>query len=755
VTTPGQRFWLSLQAKVLIAVLSFLILLPAVTLWIVNDHMQRQMEDEARQTLVTAEAVFLKSLDNRSRNFLAHYGSVAEEARFKVTAGLADPKTMDVLLLSVLEDSPEDHRAILFFNAKGELFAGRRRASSIDLERFARVAATVARTALGGEPATAELGFDGDAYHVIAVPVSAPSRGPVIGALVVAIHINEATVKELKLPRTEILLAVNHQVAVSTVAGSELPQLLLQEVSAPAERTGPDRGQNVQRIIVTGEHFMARAGEIDGAGPAQAGVRYVMFSSYEQRLRALEEIRRTLVGLSAAGILVSAFVVSWFVQRITRPLRALRDSAEAVGRGDFSHRIEHFANDECGDLAETFNDMIANLQGSRLKLETAVETLKNTQSQLIQSEKLSAVGQFVAGVAHELNNPLTVLLGFSDLLNVTVKDAKIRPHLEMIVKSAHRCHKIVQSLLSFARQHPPERTLVGVNEIIDQVLEIMAYDLRTSNIKFTREFQADLPVIMADPHQLQQVFINILSNGRQAIQPFRPDGEIILRTRSTGSQVHIEFADNGPGIRPEHLSRIFDPFFTTKPVGKGTGLGMSLSYGIIHEHGGTITVRSEFGRGATFLIDLPVAVGASAIRGEKDPGLARVSRPPMPVGKAVLVVDDEEWILALTVALLREDGYDVETASDGEKAIECLGRRKFDVIVSDWKMPGVNGIQLYEHLRAKDPVAASRMLFMTGDVISDTFQEFLSRHAKFCLSKPFAIDDFRAAVANMLAAVSE
>src|SRR5471032_609279 len=129
-TTSGQRFWLSLQAKVLIAVISFLILLPAVTLWIVNDHMQRQMEDEARETLVTADAVFLKSLDNVTRNFLAHYGSVAEEARFKVTAGLADPKTMDALLLSVLEDSPEDHRAILFFNTKGELFAGHRRASS-------------------------------------------------------------------------------------------------------------------------------------------------------------------------------------------------------------------------------------------------------------------------------------------------------------------------------------------------------------------------------------------------------------------------------------------------------------------------------------------------------------------------------------------------------------------------------------------------------------------------------------------------
>ncbi len=399
--------------------------------------------------------------------------------------------------------------------------------------------------------------------------------------------------------------------------------------------------------------------------------------------------------------------------------------------------------------------MTANLQGSRQELEKTVETLKNTQGQLIQSEKLSAVGQFVAGVAHELNNPLTAVIGFSDLLAQTATDPKIRPHLDLIAKSAHRCHKIVHSLLSFARQHPPERKLVRVHETIDEVLEIMAYDFRTSNVKIVREFQENLPVITADPHQLQQVFVNILSNARQAIQPFRPDGQIIIRTRASGPLISIEFIDNGPGIRPEHLSRIFDPFFTTKAVGKGTGLGMSLTYGIIHEHGGTITVQSELGQGATFRIELPVAVEAAGIRRNTDSGLPRTARSPVPSGKSVLVVDDEEWILSLTVALLEADGYHVETALDGEKALACLSRLKFDVIVSDWKMPGLNGIQLYEHLRAKDPVAASRMMFMTGDVISDTFQEFLRRYAKQCLSKPFAIEDFRSAVAGILAAASE
>src|ERR1019366_5018514 len=150
------------------------------------------------------------------------------------------------------------------------------------------------------------------------------------------------------------------------------------------------------------------------------------------------------------------------------------DSAEAVGRGDFSRRIARFPNDECGDLAVAFNGMTANLQSSHAELNKAVENLKNTQAQLIQSEKLSAVGRFVAGVAHELNNPLTSVIGFADLLRQTATEEKIRPHLDVIAKSAHRCHKIVQSLLSFARQQAPERRPVRVNTVIDEVLEIMA-----------------------------------------------------------------------------------------------------------------------------------------------------------------------------------------------------------------------------------------------------------------------------------------
>jgi two-component system NtrC family sensor kinase len=413
--------------------------------------------------------------------------------------------------------------------------------------------------------------------------------------------------------------------------------------------------------------------------------------------------------------------------------------------------VERFSDDECGELADTFNRMTTSLQSSRAELERAMQQVRTTQAQLIQSEKLSAVGQFVAGVAHELNNPLTAVVGYSELLQSMSSDAKMRENLDRISKSAHRCHKIVHSLLSFARQHAPERKLVQLHAIVEEVLEIMAYDLRTSNVQIVREFAPSLPPIMADGHQLQQVFVNILGNARQAIEPVQRDGRIVVRTRRVGESVVIEFQDNGPGIKPEHLARIFDPFFTTKPVGKGTGLGLSLCYGLIQEHGGTITARSERGEGATFAIELPVAAGVSTpMRLRQEESIAPfpgADRPPS--GKSVLVVDDEPWILELAGELARAEGHTVETAAGGEQALEKISRRVFDLIVSDWKMPGLSGMGLYEHLRAVEPAMAQKMVFMTGDVVSDAFQNFLRQHQLTCLSKPFARSEFRAALGAM------
>ncbi len=735
---------LSVQTKVLIPVTVLLVLLPVAVIWIVNDTITRQVREEAVTALTTADGVFRHLLENQGRDLLEHYNSALGERGtmqrtyqdlLKIAANQS-PAAVHTLRDALAQQLGGDTVAILLASDGATAPVGARSDDSLfAADAFTRAALPLSRAALAGESGSAWIALDGTVLNTVAVPVVVNNQ--VAGALTVGVRVSEATVQEFKqLTGTEIVLLAGDRVAASTVSGVDLAGL----------GGGASRPGEAQQRVLKGEHFLATAGaygEVAGVG----GFRYVLLSSYEQSRRTLAEMQRTLVAVSAAGILLSAGAVWFFVRRIIHPLRQLRDTAEAVGHGDFSRRMGRLANDELGDLAEAFNRMTSNLQTSRTELERAVETLQATQAQLIQSEKLSAVGQFVAGVAHELNNPLTAVIGFSDLLVQTPTDPAIKPHLERIARSAHRCHKIVQNLLGFARQHPPERALVAVNDAIDEVLEIMAYDFRTGNVEIVREFGGDLPLILADRHQLQQVFINILSNGRQAIQAFSNQGRITLRTRRVDADVQVELADNGPGISAENLSRIFDPFFTTKPVGKGTGLGLSLCYGIVREHGGTISARSEPGQGASFLITVPAA---SAAAGASEARTEPAARRADGTGRSVLVVDDEEEILALTRELLRQDGYTVETVAGGEAAVAAIARTRFDVIVSDWKMPGMNGLQLYEHLLATHPAAAARVCFMSGDVVSDAFQEFLRRQARVCLPKPFSIKDFQNAVAGLL-----
>jgi two-component system NtrC family sensor kinase len=241
----------------------------------------------------------------------------------------------------------------------------------------------------------------------------------------------------------------------------------------------------------------------------------------------------------------------------------------------------------------------------------AYDHLRRTQEQLLHSEKLAAVGQLISGVAHELNNPLTAILGYSQLLT---SSGQVGPlaigYTEKIYKQAQRTHRIVQNLLSFARQHKPERMPVRVNTILEDTLALRDYDLRMGKIRVHLDLLQGLPEISADAHQLQQVFLNLINNALDAILENGEDGDLWVRTDSEEHVVFIEFTDSGPGVKD--ASRVFDPFYTTKPVGKGTGLGLSICYGIITEHGGTIQVKNQPTGGATFRVELPSRKGSRA-----------------------------------------------------------------------------------------------------------------------------------------------
>jgi len=406
--------------------------------------------------------------------------------------------------------------------------------------------------------------------------------------------------------------------------------------------------------------------------------------------------------------------------------------------------------DECGELAIVFNQMTDNLRQSRTELEETVATLKNTQEQLIQSEKLSGIGEFVAGVTHELNNPLAAVMGFSEMLKEGDVDPKHRRYLEMIHKSAQRCQKIVQSLLSFARRHRPERKPVSMNSLVESVLEIVNYQLRTSNVEVATQFDPTPPVVLADPHQIQQVLLNVINNARQAIEG-HAHGAIKIITEAGDQNVRIIIHDNGPGIPEENLQRIFDPFFTTKEVGTGTGLGLSLCYGIIKEHGGAITPLNRPGGGATFIIELPImhlSGDTTELLHPAENGAANLSEG---AGKKILVIDDEEAILQMLREELTRHGYDVDVAGDGETALRQLGQKNYDIACCDWKMPGLNGRQVYERMRATKADFCRRVIFITGDVINKQMREFLEEEKRPCLTKPFTLAELRNAIKTLIA----
>ncbi|HVU17172.1 MAG TPA: ATP-binding protein [Candidatus Didemnitutus sp.] len=759
-TTPARGPRLSFQAKVLLPVLAALVLLPCLTLYIVNSYIERQVLTEARQTLSTAEVVFRKTLATRTNDLAARFESATQEKSYRsiVTNGLLQPKDKQALdtihgfLLDQLKLYGADYDALVL-TADTNSFAVVDAETKMpgknprDPERENKWIAAVepfARAVQQGETSAAgPVVVTGTPNLVVSVPIL-DERGTLVGVLSVANRIGETALLDLQtLTGADIVIADGDNIAVTTLHQRDLPSSILHPPTDPLT----EGARQIMQLEFHAVHYTALTDSYEAGSPPH-GFRYVLLSSYEERLRELHNTQTKLLAVSAAAILVIAIVVWVLIRRITRPLVILRDNAEAVGRGDFTRRVEHISSDECGDLADAFNRMTTNLQVSRADLEKAVATLKTTQSQLIQSEKLSAVGQFVAGIAHELNNPLTSVIGFSELLQNMDLDAKYKGHLDHIARAAIRCHKIVHSLLGFSRQKEPERKLVILHNVVDAVLEIVAYDMRTNNVAIERNYAPELPPVLGDAHQLQQVILNILSNARQAMENFRRDAKIVLSTGTSDGMVWLRIKDNGPGMRPEVLSRIFDPFFTTKAQGKGTGLGLSLSYGIIQEHHGNIRAESEPGDGAQFVIELPIADPNSGLTPD---AVGRSSSPfkVRPPSLRILAVDDEESILHLVQEVLRADGHRVDIASSGDAALEWIAKNRYDVIVCDWKMPGLSGIHVYEDLQTKDPVAAGRMLFMTGDVVNDNFQDFLKKNGRSCLPKPFSIREFRSAVAAL------
>jgi signal transduction histidine kinase len=738
----------SFRAKVLVPVIFVMICLLAVTAWVVNQRITKQFENEAKRSLASANEGFVEWQKNRGENLIMRVRDLRNEPRFKAILMQTDPATVRRALPEILDATDNNVKIVLLTSGKGIPAGNQKRDPLISADDFESGSTEVVKRALQGEDASDTVHVDGKLYDVVCIPVY-DVNGDLSGALTFAMEIDNDVAEQLsRFTRSEIVLLANNEVVVRTLLNSENDArfaALFNEISKPPAH--PDQTLNLKQEVFNGVHYYCAARR-----NARGSMGILLLYSYEDSWRALQDTQQILVIANAIAILLGSLIICFLVGKVTEPLRELRDSAEAVGRGDFSRRVKVHSEDECGELGRVFNQMTENLKNSREQLEMTVETLKTTQAQLIQSEKLSGIGEFIAGVAHELNNPLTSVMGFSELLQNAEVKPKEKHYLELIHKCALRCQKIVQALLGFARRSAPERKAVCLNGLVEASVEILHYQLRTSNVETVVDLEPSLPHAMVDPHQIQQVFVNLINNARQAIEAYQPKGVIKISTSRRGETVRVTIQDNGPGIPEENLSKIFDPFFTTKEVGKGTGLGLSMVYGIIKEHGGTITPRSRPGEGATFIIELPVTTEPAEVIEETPAPEVQLMNGHEGVGKKILVIDDEEPILHMVREALTPQGYEVDIASDGATALQRMSEKKYDVALCDWKMPGLNGQQVYERARVVNPALSARMIFITGDVINERTRKFLEQQNKICLPKPFTIAEFRAAIKKVLTA---
>jgi PAS domain S-box-containing protein len=441
-------------------------------------------------------------------------------------------------------------------------------------------------------------------------------------------------------------------------------------------------------------------------------------------------------------------------------------------------------------IVERFVRPVRDARGARLgwiEVYRDITSQRMIQSKLLQNEKMAALGQLVSGIAHELNNPLTSIQGYAQLLLSRRPGPDRLADAKRICQEAERAGRIVKNLLLFAREAKPERTSVDLNEIVERTLALRSYEMKAGNIQAELDLDPRLPAILADAGQMLQVVLNLVVNAEQALdqgydqeperelERGRGRGRIRIRTRRVSEQkLALEVSDDGPGIPPEDVSRIFDPFFTTKAAGVGTGLGLSIVYGIVREHGGEITVESKRGHGATFVVELSVlAAQELALQGVLPgtlPGIvpedsAGIRAPLPPAASAarahktgaraerILVVEDEPTVAQLIADVLSEEGFRVDKLLDGREAIARVRTQGYDLVVCDLKMRHVDGRAFFRALASTNNPLQHRLIFVTGDTLSPHTLEFLESSGLPYLAKPFLVEELKQVVQQAIARV--
>ncbi len=500
-------------------------------------------------------------------------------------------------------------------------------------------------------------------------------------------------------------------------------------------------------------------------------------------LIARASIWMTTLLLCCAG--VSLVAISWSRREHRRHLwshlEELRRMVAEIRGGNLSVTADIPNSIELGSLMGAFLQMAAELRDMRDSLEQKVvertASLELAQNDLLQSAKLASLGQLVSGVAHEINNPLTAILGFSEVaLFRSAPESFLNAQLRTIRSQALRLRHLVANLSAFARRAPRRVERFDLRGIVVRLKDLHGYQLRADNISLHTTAQREPVWVLADPEQLTQVMLNLVLNAEHAIKSFRDRGDIWLACGAEGAVGFFAVRDNGSGIAPETRDHMFDPFFTTKPQGQGTGLGLSISHGIVQQHHGAISVESSLGQGTTIRVQIPLAIDA-AIETASDANAAstvesgeeesrrgpnEISKPSNdsaadPIAKDAravpafhaLVIDDEESILEMVGSALEAMNGRSTLVGSSARVEAALAAAAFDIVISDLKMPGRNGAEVYRFIREKYPRLANRFMLMTGNLVDA--ESYAAELASVpILSKPFTIARLRHAVSELL-----
>lgn len=479
-----------------------------------------------------------------------------------------------------------------------------------------------------------------------------------------------------------------------------------------------------------------------------------------QHLSALNTQRNIFsIGLTLLLMLFAAFTVwtsIWFRRahkdHLWNHLEELHRMVSDVRAGNLNVTAMIPRSVELGSLVAAFLEMAGKVREARESLEERVlertAKLEQAQSELLQAAKLASLGQLVSGVAHEINNPLTSILGFSEvLLNRTGGDAAAQGPLRTIRDEAMRLKHLVTNLTTFARRAPQRTHRMDLRQVLVSLTDLRDYQLQANNISLHMECPPDAIWVLGNSDQLMQVLLNLVLNAEQAVKGCRERGDIWITCGADGEAAWFGVRDNGSGMTPEVRDHIFDPFFTTRPTGQGTGLGLSISYGIIRQHGGSITVESIVGEGSTMMTRIPLAPKEPAP--ERPPDSPGATRPANNNVRHALVIDDEQGILEMVSDALERVNCHATAVlgSAGVKAV--LDQERFDLVICDLKMPGQNGIEVYRMIRETRPELAARFILMTGN-LADADQHAAEIATVSLLPKPFTLAGLRDAVEELL-----